>query len=39
MQRSVAHAALVAIDDAGHMAPVEQPEAVAGALREWLAAI
>jgi len=39
MQRSVAHAALVAINDAGHMAPVEQPEAVAGALREWLATI
>jgi pimeloyl-ACP methyl ester carboxylesterase len=39
MQRSVAHAALVGIEDAGHMAPIEQPEAVAGALREWLAAI
>ena len=39
MQRCVAHAALVAVDDAGHMAPVEQPAAVAGALREWLSAI
>jgi pimeloyl-ACP methyl ester carboxylesterase len=39
MQRSVAHAALVGIDDAGHMAPIEQPEAVAGALRAWLATI
>jgi pimeloyl-ACP methyl ester carboxylesterase len=39
MQRSVPHAALIAIDDAGHMSPVEQPGAVAGALREWLAAV
>ena len=29
-------AALVAIKDAGHMAPIEQPVAVAAALREWL---
>jgi pimeloyl-ACP methyl ester carboxylesterase len=29
-------AALVAIDDAGHMAPAEQPHAVAAALRAWM---
>jgi pimeloyl-ACP methyl ester carboxylesterase len=39
MQRSVAHATLVEIKNAGHMAPIEQPGAVASALRDWLAAI
>ncbi len=39
MRRSVAHAALVEIEDAGHMAPAEQPAAVANALRNWLALI
>jgi len=39
MQRSVAHATLVQIEDAGHMAPAEQPAAVANALRSWLALI
>jgi pimeloyl-ACP methyl ester carboxylesterase len=39
MQRSVAHATLVEIEDAGHMAPIEQPAAVASALRKWLARI
>jgi len=39
MQRSVAHATLVEIEDAGHMAPIEQPAAVASALRRWLALI
>jgi pimeloyl-ACP methyl ester carboxylesterase len=29
-------ATLVAIDDAGHMAPAEQPHAVAAALRAWM---
>lgn len=34
----VPHARLVVIQGAGHMAPVEQPEAVAAALRAWLLA-
>jgi pimeloyl-ACP methyl ester carboxylesterase len=33
----VPHAKLVIIQNAGHFAPVEQPEAVAAALRAWLA--
>jgi len=32
----VPHARLVIVQNAGHMAPIEQPEAVAAALREWL---
>ncbi len=39
MQLLVPHATLVGIENAGHMAPIEQPEAVAHALREWLAAL
>jgi pimeloyl-ACP methyl ester carboxylesterase len=39
MQRLIPHATLVAIEDAGHMAPVEQPDAVARAMREWLGRI
>lgn len=39
MQRLIPHATLVAIENAGHMAPVEQPDAVARALREWLGRI
>jgi pimeloyl-ACP methyl ester carboxylesterase len=39
MQRSVPHATLVEIAGAGHMAPIERPDAVARALRGWLAAI
>lgn len=39
MQTRVANARLVTIADAGHMAPVERPDAVASALRAWLAAI
>ena len=35
MQRLNPAARLVAIEDAGHMAPIEQPAAVAAALREW----
>ncbi len=35
MQRVNRSARLVAIEDAGHMAPIEQPGAVAAALREW----
>lgn len=36
MQRSSRGARLVTIDDAGHMAPIEQPGAVAAALHGWL---
>ncbi len=36
MHRQIPRATLVAIDDAGHMAPAEQPHAVAAALRAWL---
>jgi pimeloyl-ACP methyl ester carboxylesterase len=39
MQQSVPHATLVEIAGAGHMAPIERPDAVARALRAWLAAI
>jgi pimeloyl-ACP methyl ester carboxylesterase len=38
MRRLNPAARLVAIEDAGHMAPIEQPAAVAAALREWLKA-
>lgn len=36
MQALIPDSVLVAIEDAGHMAPVEQPQAVANALRVWL---
>ena len=36
MQRLIPRATLVAIENAGHMSPVEQPDAVASALRSWL---
>jgi pimeloyl-ACP methyl ester carboxylesterase len=36
IRRQISEAALVAIDDAGHMAPAEQPRAVAAALRAWI---
>ena len=36
MQRSVPDATLVEIAGAGHMAPIERPDAVARALRAWL---
>ena len=39
MQRSVAHATLVEIAGAGHMAPIERPDAVARALRGWLSTV
>src|SRR3954454_10802969 len=35
-QELVRHAQLVTIADAGHMAPVEQPDAVAGAIEKFL---
>lgn len=39
MQRSIPHAILVEIAGAGHMAPIERPDAVARSLRNWLASI
>src|ERR1700682_226996 len=39
MRRRIPHATLFEIHGAGHMAPVERPDAVAVALREWLAGI
>ncbi|MGA2189848.1 MAG: alpha/beta fold hydrolase [Steroidobacteraceae bacterium] len=39
MQQSVAHATLVEIAGAGHMAPIERPDAVARALRAWLSGL
>ena len=38
MQALIPNSILVAIEDAGHMAPVEQPQAVTAALRHWLSA-
>jgi pimeloyl-ACP methyl ester carboxylesterase len=38
MQRSVPGSTLVEIAGAGHMSPVERPDAVARALKSWLAA-
>ena len=39
VRRRIAHATLYEVHDAGHMAPIERPEAVAVALREWLAGL
>jgi pimeloyl-ACP methyl ester carboxylesterase len=39
MRRRIPHATLFEIHGAGHMAPIERPEAVAVALREWLSQI
>ena len=36
MASIIPHSHLVTIPDSGHMAPMEQPEAVAQAMREWL---
>jgi pimeloyl-ACP methyl ester carboxylesterase len=36
MQKSIADARYATIDDAGHMAPIEQPAAVAQAIDQWL---
>lgn len=36
IQQKIAGSELVVIDEAGHMAPVEQPENVAAALHSWL---
>jgi pimeloyl-ACP methyl ester carboxylesterase len=32
---SIPNAKLVIVEDCGHMSPVEQPEAVTKALRDW----
>src|SRR5271156_36610 len=39
MRRRILHATLFEIHGAGHMAPIERPDAVAVAMREWLEAI
>lgn len=39
MRRRIPHATLFEIHGAGHMAPIERPDAVALALRQWLAEI
>jgi pimeloyl-ACP methyl ester carboxylesterase len=36
IRRQISGATLVAIGDAGHMAPAEQPHAVAAAMRNWI---
>src|SRR4030088_640995 len=36
IRRRIPHATLFEIHGAGHMAPIERPEPVAVALREWL---
>jgi pimeloyl-ACP methyl ester carboxylesterase len=33
---AIPHARLVVFENSGHMAPIEAPEAVTAALREWL---
>ena len=37
MAAAIPGARLVVIEDCGHLAPLERPEAVTRALREWLA--
>ncbi len=39
MRRRIPHATLFEVHGAGHMAPIERPDAVALALREWLSKI
>lgn len=36
MLKKISHASLIIINYAGHMAPMERPEAVTNALRDWL---
>jgi pimeloyl-ACP methyl ester carboxylesterase len=36
MQDQLVHSSLTAIADAGHMAPIEQPDAVTAAMQSWL---
>jgi pimeloyl-ACP methyl ester carboxylesterase len=38
LHRRIPGSRLVIVEDSGHFAPVEQPEAVAAAMRDWLAA-
>ena len=38
MREVLPHAWLVAVEECGHMSPMEQPQAVAMALAQWLAA-
>jgi pimeloyl-ACP methyl ester carboxylesterase len=37
MARAIPGARLVVVEECGHISPLERPEAVTGALREWLA--
>jgi pimeloyl-ACP methyl ester carboxylesterase len=39
MQRSVSRSTLVEIAGAGHMSPIERPDAVARALKSWLSSV
>jgi pimeloyl-ACP methyl ester carboxylesterase len=39
MRRRIPHATVFEIHGAGHMAPIERPDGVAVAMREWLAQI
>ena len=39
IRRRIPHATLFEVHGAGHMAPIERPEAVAVALREWLVSV
>jgi pimeloyl-ACP methyl ester carboxylesterase len=39
MRRRIPHATLFEIHGVGHMSPVERPDAVALALREWLVSL
>ena len=39
MRTLIPHADLTVIPNAGHMAPVEQPQAVAAAMRTWIASL
>jgi pimeloyl-ACP methyl ester carboxylesterase len=39
IRRRIRHATLFEIHNAGHMAPIERPEQVAAALRQWLSGI
>lgn len=39
MHQALPHSRLIAIEESGHMTPMEQPEAVSRALLEWLDAV
>ena len=36
MHEAVPGSRLVVVEDSGHMSPIEQPEAVSAALRQWM---